>query len=84
MGSHKVEGLPPQNIIWPNGNNSGCSRLYISQNVAISMPSFTSQSCGDSLTAVCLAGQVGAIYRQSEYPWTPDRPVNEASVKVDH
>ena len=27
------------------------------------MPSLTSQSCGDSLLAVYLAGQVGAIYR---------------------
>ena len=31
---------------------------YISQNVATLMPNLTSQSCGDSLPAVCLAGQV--------------------------
>ena len=48
------------------------------------IPSLTSQSYGDSLLAVYLAGQVGAIYRTPEHLWTPDRPVNEASVKVDH
>ena len=36
------------------------------KNVAISMPSLTNQSCGDSQLAVCLAGQVGAIYRPSQ------------------
>ena len=54
------------------------------KNVATSIPSLTSQSCSDSLPAVCLAGQVGAIYRPPEHPWMPDRPVNEASVKADH
>ena len=38
----------------------------------------------DSLPAVCLAGQVGAIYRPFKHPWTTDRPMNEASVKADH
>ena len=70
-------------IICPNGFNSGCFELHISQNVATSMPSLTSQSCGDSLPAVCLAGQVGAIYKPPKHPWTPDRSVNEASVKVN-
>ena len=37
-----------------------------SQNVATSMPGLTSQSCSDSLPAVCLARQVGAIYRPPE------------------
>ena len=50
-------------FVWPNDINSGCFLLHISQNVARSMPSLTSQSCGDSLPAVCLARQVGAIYR---------------------
>ena len=63
MGSHKVMGpSDTKKIIWPNGINSGCFQLYLSKNVATSMPSLTSQSCGDSLLAVCLAGQVGAIY----------------------
>ena len=53
------------------------------QNVATSMPSLTSQSCSDSLSAVYLPGQVGAIYRPPKHPWTPERPMNEASVKVD-
>ena len=70
--------------LWPNGFNSGCFQLHMSQNVAKSMPSLASQSCSDSLLAVCLAGQVGAIYRLPEHPWTPDRPVNEASVKAEH
>ena len=70
-------------ITWPNGINSGCFQLHISQNVATSMPSLTSQSFEDSLLAVCLARQVGAIYRPPEHAWMPDRPVNEASVKVD-
>ena len=47
------------------------------------MPSLTSQSCSDSLLAVYLAGQVGAIYRPPKHPWMPDRPMNAASVKVD-
>ena len=70
-------------FLWPNGFNSGHFQLDMSQNVATSMPSLTSQSCSNSLLAVCLARQVGAIYRPPEYPWTPDRPVNEALVKAD-
>ena len=65
-------------FIWPNGINLGCFRLHISQNVATLMPSLTCQSCGDSLLAVCLAGQVGTIYRTPKHPWMPDRPMNEA------
>ena len=70
-------------FLWPNGFNSGCFQLHISQNVARLMPSLTSQSSGDSLLAVYVAGQVGAIYRSPKHPWMPDRPVNEASVKAD-
>ena len=53
-------------------------------NVPTLMPSLTSQSCSDFLLAVCLAGQVAAIYGPPEHLWMPDRPVNEASVKADH
>ena len=80
VGSHKVAG--PSNtkpFLWPTGFNSA---PHVT-NVATSMPSLTSQSCSDSLPAVCLAGQFGAIYRPPEHPWMPDRPVNEASVKAD-
>ena len=52
-------------------------------NVATSMPNLTGQSCGDSLSATCLAGQVGTIHRPPKQPWMPDRPMNEALVKVD-
>ena len=84
VGSHEVaEPSDTKTVLWPNGFNSGCFQLHMSQNVATSMPSLTSQSCGDSLPAVCLAGQVGAIYRPPKHQWMPDRPVNEASVKVD-
>ena len=84
MGSHKVAGSSDtKTFLWLNGFNSGCFQLHMSQNVATLMPSLTSQSCNDSLLAVCLVGQVGAIYRPPEHPWTPDRPVNEASVKAD-
>ena len=84
MRSHEVAGPSgTKTVLWPNGFNSGCFQLHVSQNVATSMPSLTSQSCGDSLPAVCLAGQVGAIYRPPEHRWTPDKPVNEATVKVD-
>ena len=72
-----------KNFLWPNGFNSGCFQLHTSQNVATSMPSLTSQSCSDSLPAVCLARQVGAIYRPHEHRWMPNRPVNETSVKLD-
>ena len=85
----KWRGVPIQNFLWPNGFNSGCFQLHTlwpngfnsgcfqlhtSQNVATSIPSLTSQSCSDSLPSVCLAGQVEAIYRPPEHPWTPDRP----------
>ena len=84
MGSYEVvETSNAKTFLWPSGFNSGCFQLHTSQNVATSMPSLTSQSCGDSLPAVCLAGQVGAIYRPLKHPWMPDRPVNEASVKAD-
>ena len=84
VGSHEVAGTSDTKaVLWPNGFNSGCFQLHMSQNVAISMPSLTSQSCGDSLPAVCLAGKVGAIYRSSKHRWMPDSPVNEASVKLD-
>ena len=78
------ETLRYKNFLWPNGFKSGCLQLHMSQNVSTSMPSLTSQSYHDSLLAVCLAGEVGAIYRPPEHPWMPDRPVNEASVKADH
>ena len=70
-------------FILPNGINLGCFQFHKSQNVVTLMPSLTSQSCGDSLPAVCLVGQVEAIYRPPEHWWMPDRPVNEASVKAD-
>ena len=84
MGSHEVAGTSDtKTVLWPTGFKLGCFQLHMSQNVATSMPSLTSQSCGDSLPAVCLAREVGAIYRQPEHQWMPDRPVNTASVKVD-
>ena len=53
-GSHTMAGSSDsKSIIWPNGINSGCFQPYISHNAATSMPSLTSQSCGDSLPAVC-------------------------------
>ena len=72
-----------KSFLWPNGFNSGFFQLHTTKNVATSMPNLTSQSCGDSLQSVCLAGQAEAINRPPEHPWTPDRPVNEASVKAD-
>ena len=84
VGSHKVaETSDTKAFLWPNGFNSGCFQLHTSQNVATSMPSLTSQSCSDSLPAVCLAGQVGTICRPPKHPWMPDKPMNEASVKAD-
>ena len=84
VGSHKVAGSSDTKLfLWPNGFNSGCFQFHSSQNVATSMPSLTSQSCGDSLPAVYLAGEVEAIYRPPKHPWTPHRPVNETSVKAD-
>ena len=65
VGSHEVAGTSDtKKFLWPNGFNSDCFQLHTSQNVATSMLSLTSQSCSDSLPAVCLAGQVGAIYRE--------------------
>ena len=46
-----------------NGLNQGCFDVYMSQNVATSMPSLTGQSCGGFLPVVCLARKGRAIYK---------------------
>ena len=57
VGSHEVVGTSDtKTFLWPNGFNSGCFQLHISENVDRLMPSLTSQSRGNSLSAVCLAG----------------------------
>ena len=55
----------------------------MSQSATTSMPSLTSQSCGDSLPAILLAGKDGTNYRLPEHPQVSDRLENEASVKAD-
>ena len=80
----KWQGVPVQKLFY--GQMASIQAVFSStrfKNVATLMPSLTSQSCGDSLPSVCLAGQVEAINRPPEHPWMPDRPVNEASVKAD-
>ena len=68
VGSHEVAGpSDTKTVLWPYGFNPGCFQLHMSQYVATLMPSLTSQSYGDSLLAVCLARQVGAIYRPPEH-----------------
>ena len=65
-------------IIWPNGINSGCFRLHISQNVATSMP----VSQASIVVITCrLSAWLGKLepFTGHAHPWTPDRPVNEAS-----
>ena len=57
---------------------------HISQNVAKSMPSLTSQSCGNSMPAVCLSRQDGSIYRPPRHSWMLDRLKKTSSVKADH
>ena len=52
--------------------------MFKAPHVANSMASLTSQSYGDSLTAVCLSRKV---YRLHEHSWMSDRLKNEASVK---
>ena len=47
-----------KDLFWPNGFNLGCFQLHMSQNVATSIPSLTSQSCSDSLLAVCWLGKL--------------------------
>ena len=42
-------------------------KLYISQNVAKSIPSLINQSCGDFLPAVCLFKQDRANFRPPEH-----------------
>ena len=82
--SHEVMGTcDSKTFLWLNDINSGCFQLHTSQNVATLMPSFTSQSCSDSLPAVCLAGQVGAIYRPPKHLWMPNRPMNEKQTVED-
>ena len=68
VGSHEVAGIYDIKIfIWPNGIDSGCFEFNLLQNVAKSMLSLISQFCGDSLLAVCLSRQDGAIYRSPEH-----------------
>ena len=47
------------------------------------MPSLTSQSCGDSLLALCLSRQDWTIYILPEHSWTSDRLNKGALVKAD-
>ena len=79
VGSHKVAGPYDSKKLY--GQMASVQAVFGStyQNVAMSMLNLTSEYCDDSL----LAEQVRAIYRPPEHLWTPDRPVNEASVKVD-
>ena len=86
-GATKWRDLPIQkNSIWSNGVTIQAvfSSTYHKMQLHRCPVSAAMQSCGDSLLAVYLAGQVEAIYRPTEHPWTPDRPINEASVKVEH
>ena len=62
--SHKVAGSSDSK---PNGINSGCFEIHISQYVATSMLSPTSQLCGDSPLAVYLCRKHGDIYRPLEH-----------------
>ena len=70
-------------FIWPNGINSGCFQSHISQNVAKSMLSLTSQSCSNSLLAVCLSMEDKAIYKPPPgHLQTSDKLKKEASIKA--
>ena len=72
--SHEVVGLSDaKKFLWTTGFNSGRFEFHMSQNVAALMPTLTSQSCSDSLPAVCLAGQVGAIYGPPMHLWMPEQ-----------
>ena len=62
VGNHKVAESSNSKLFCLNGINSGCFLSHISQNIAKSMASPTSQFCGDSLPAVFLSRQDGAIY----------------------
>ena len=67
VGSHEVAGPSDTKKLYGQmvSVQAVFGSTYVSQNVATLMPSLTSQSCSDSLPAVCLAGQVGAIYIQT-------------------
>ena len=72
LGSHEVAAAVIKMIKW-------CQfRLFSAPCLATLMPSLTGQSCCDSLPAVCLARQVGAIYRPPQHPWMSDMPMNES------
>ena len=69
VGSHKVAGtFNTKTFLCLNGFNSGCFQLHMSKNVATLMLNLTRQFCSESLPAVCLAGQVGAIYTPPKHP----------------
>ena len=58
-------------------------RLFLVPHIIKSMPSLTSQPCGDSLPVVCLSRQDGAIHRPPKHSWSSYRLTKEASVKAD-
>ena len=59
--------------------SSKCPKMYLKF-----MASLISQLCGDSLLAVFLSRQDGAIYKPPKHSWTSDRLKNEYSIKADH
>ena len=59
VGSHEVaETSNTKTVLWPNGFIPGHFQLHMLPNVATSMPSLTSHSCGDSMPAVCQPGKL--------------------------
>ena len=68
VGSHEMAGPFDTKTFYGQMASVQAVFSHISQNVATSMPSLTSQSRSDFLSAVCLARQVGAIYRPPKHP----------------
>ena len=56
LGAMKWQELPIQKLLWPNGFNSGCFQLHISQNVARLMPMESHQPVLWWFPAGCLPG----------------------------
>ena len=81
MGSHGAVGNADSKNVYTNGNNSGCFKLHISQNVAKFMPSHIIHLCGNFLLAVYLSKEDGAIFIPHKLSKMSDRLKKGASVK---
>ena len=54
---------------------------YVTHKAAKFMAKLVRQSCGESQPAICLSREDGAIGREPEHSWTPNKPQKQATQK---